>query len=327
MQRYITVAKSKIEEMKFIYKPVLVMVCVYLVGSYAILRANFNYIDDMGRVLEGYKSWDYFSRYLSNFLSNFIHADSYLTDISPLPQLLAIVILSLSGILFLYVITGKSKFSIGQYIALIPLGLSPYFLECISYKYDSVYMALSILASIAPLLFRFQKKYFVASVLGILIVCTTYQAASGIFPMLVIFLATRSWMKGENREEILRFVVISAIGYIAGLVLFKGFIMKPVDTYVDISVISTNNIIINTFANYKHYFELVRSDFKAEWIIIIYLMVLFCIVSFLKDTKRNKVATLLGGIICLILMMCTVFGVYPILTEPSFEPRWSYVKI
>lgn len=45
--------------------------------------------------------------------------------------------------------------------AVVPLGLSPWFLECFSYKFDSPYMALSVLASVIP--FIFGRRIFINS--------------------------------------------------------------------------------------------------------------------------------------------------------------------
>lgn len=177
-------------------KKIFLAVCViYTMGMCAIFRANYNYMDDMGRVAWGYQGWNDFSRILSSILSVFIHAGSYLTDISPLPQMIAIVILAASGVLLLRIIYDRSQFSVWELIALVPFGLNPYFLECLSYKYDAPYMALSVMGSILPLCFRRKKwcTYVCASIIGSLVVCTTYQAATGIFPMLVIVLALRMW--------------------------------------------------------------------------------------------------------------------------------------
>ena len=74
-------AAQKGRELK---KPFLALLAIYLIGISAILRANFNYIDDMGRVYSGYKGWGNFSRHTNMVLSGLLHADNYLTDISPL---------------------------------------------------------------------------------------------------------------------------------------------------------------------------------------------------------------------------------------------------
>lgn len=183
--------KQVIQNVKQIKKTIGILVFIYTLGISAIIRANYNYIDDIGRVRYGYKGWDNFSRYTTSFLSSFIHVSTYLTDISPLPQFLAVVILAFSGSIIIFIVTKKYYFSILSAIAMVPLGLSPYFLECLSYKYDSPYMALSILASVFPLLFYECSLfiYAVVTVVCILIMCTTYQAASGIYPILVVLLS------------------------------------------------------------------------------------------------------------------------------------------
>jgi len=113
-------------------KSFILLSVVFLIGISVILRANFNYIDDMGRVSEGYLGWGNFSRFTSNGIAAVFHMDTYLTDISPLTQLIAVLILALTGVLLLYVVYERKSYSIWELVALIPLGLNPYFLECIS---------------------------------------------------------------------------------------------------------------------------------------------------------------------------------------------------
>ena len=102
--------KEMKERYRFMVKPWLILVTLYTVSISAILRANFSYKDDMDRILRGRKGWDNFGRYLTQLLSNFIHGDRYLMDISPLPQLLAVLLVALSGIITVYIITEKKKF-------------------------------------------------------------------------------------------------------------------------------------------------------------------------------------------------------------------------
>lgn len=150
--------RSEISQYKFLIKPFVTLTAIFLIGIIALLRTNYNYLDDSARVLRGYKGWDDFSRFLSNFLSPFIHAGNYLTDVSPLPQIIAAFIMGLSAAILIYIISENKKFSWWNIFAVIPLGLSPYFLQCFSYKFDSPYMALSVFASVFPLLFRNHNK-------------------------------------------------------------------------------------------------------------------------------------------------------------------------
>jgi len=311
---------------KEIIKSVCILSFIYFLGISAILRANFNYIDDMGRVFGGYREWGAFSRYLSDFLSVFIHADSYLTDISPLPQLIAVVILAISSVIVLYVITEKTKFTFWEFSAVIPLGLSPYFLECISYKFDSPYMAISVLASVFPLLFYKRKSiiYMMSSVLGIMLVCTTYQAATGIFPMLVVLVALIMWSKKDSIREILNFILISLAGYIIGLVIFKLFIMQSVETYVSNMICPIDRIVPDTVFHLKKYFWHIKRDFKNEWLILIALICVFFIYNGVKKSKRNKIISFFVVSLSMFTMAVLSFGIYPVLSSPLYEPRAMY---
>lgn len=165
-------------------KALLILFAVFVVGISAILRANFYYMDDSPRAALGYKQWDYFSRYLSTALATLVHGGDYLADAAPLPQILAMLIMAVSGILMGYIVYERTTFSGWELAVLSILGLNPYFLGCVSFRFDAPYMALSVLAAVVPLLCRNRNTaaYVLASGLGILAVCTSYQAAAGVSP-------------------------------------------------------------------------------------------------------------------------------------------------
>ena len=307
-------------------KSFLGMLVVYGVGISAILRADFNYIDDMGRIAEGYRGWNNFARYISYYLALFIHADEYLTDVSPLPQLIAVILLALSGVIVLYVISEKRNFSIGKLIALVPLGLSPYFLACISFKYDAPYMALSILVSVCPVLFCDSNLFvytFVAA-MGTLAMCMTYQASSGIYPMLVLLLCMRKWNKGETLKKSAHILIISFFGYMSGLVLFKVFFLNRINGYRSTSMPPVSQLLPTYISNISKYFETVKSDFKREWLWLIVLMGLTFVVITVISSHRKKAVSLIAAVLTLLIMSALTFGVYPFLQEPFLNPRGMY---
>lgn len=202
MKRYMDIVKrnagqwrENIKTYQFMLKPCFMLIALYTIGISALLRANYNYRDDLRRVAWGKKGWDNYGRYISNSLSTLIHGDSYLMDVSPLSQMIAVILTAAAGVIIWHFVSEKKKFSAWDLAALAPLGLSPYYLGCISFKYDSPYMALSILASVMPILFfkYGYARYLLAVIIGNLIMCTTYQASSGIFPMLVILLCLKWW--------------------------------------------------------------------------------------------------------------------------------------
>ena len=255
--------KYNFEKLLVFKKPFAILLIMYMIGIWAIIRANFYYIDDMGRSNWGYRSYEPFSRYLSNFLSVFVHGGKHMTDVSPLTQLLAMALIAVAGIIILYTVTKKEQFKFIELIALIPLGLSPYFLECISYKFDCVYMCLSVLAMIFPILFYEKNKilYLIVTILSTIAMCTTYQASSGIFPMFVAFICLQKWINKEKLKEILKFIGISATGYVAGLLIFRKFIMQTYYDYSSTALPAAESFVDIVIRNYKTFFEYIISGY------------------------------------------------------------------
>ena len=238
------------------YKVHFAVLCILcFIGIFSIIRANFYYVDDLGRTVDGYEMTGDFSRYIANIMSEFFYGNSWLADISPLPQIVAIIMMALSGVILLSVFCDNHMPKVWSVAALIPLGLSPFFLGCLSYRYDAPYMAVSVLASIVPLIFykKNRIKYSLVVFAGITIMCTTYQASSGIFPMIVLFMCFIMWSQKENIKTIGRFLVSSVIGYIAAMGIFRFLLMTPLndEEYVDSSL-----SLSSLFVNVKKYLEI-----------------------------------------------------------------------
>jgi len=300
-----------------------ILTAIYLTAIYPIIRANYNYIDDMGRAFKGYTSWKGFGRYISEYLSRVIHASrNFLFDISPIPQLLAVCILVISSLIVISQVKNRRTISLWELLMMLPLGLSPYFLECLSYKYDSPYMALSILASTFPLLFRKKHMmlYCFSIITGVLTVCMTYQAASGIFPMLIVLLSFLMWCRGESYKMIVVFVAQSAVSYLIGVGVFCIAIMNPVDTYVSNKITAFSEIV----PHYIAYLKLVRSDFKMSWILIMAVLTIWFIVVSVYKSERNKVVSFLLSVVVTAVMLLLSFGLYPALERPLTAPRAMY---
>lgn len=308
--------------LRWLKKPVLFLSAAYLLAFSSILRANFNYIDDMVRCATGFIQWNQEGRFLFN-LSKLLHGDTYLADVSPLPQLVSIFLLALSGAVVVWLIGGDKPVSFWTLVAVLPLGLSPYFLECVSYKYDSPYMALSILVSAAPLLLagRGGWRYCTAAALGSLAMCTSYQAASGVFPMLAVLLAFRRWNGGEDWRKTLRFLVRSALCYGAGVLVFQVFLLPLSSSYIYAGLPPIRQIPAVFLSHLKTYYSLVRTDFKKEWLLLALLLMLLFLYTAVRGSVRRAVPALAGAAAALAAMLALAFGLYPFLTAPLFAPR------
>lgn len=317
--------KDSLQEYRCMMKPCLILFAIYILGISAILRANFNYRDDIRRVEGGISGWENHGRYLSNFLAVFIHADTYLSDVSPLPQLIAAFLMAVSAVIIWYVVSKEKVFSIWDVSALIPLGLSPYFLQCFSYKYDSPYMALSMFVSVVPLLFCNYGYfvYFIASMTGALTMCLTYQSTSGIFPMLVVLLCLKRWNDNEKVKEILKFAVCSAGGYLLGVLLFKVLFMPQGygHDYVVTSLPGIHEIIPVMLYNFTKYMNHLTTDFKRGWLLLILFLCIGFVFVMTWNTKRKRYESFMMSVFVLFMMSVLCLGVYPVLSKPLFDPR------
>ena len=302
----------------------IVLFFIYFVGISSVLRANYNYLDDIGRVVAGFLGWDDFSRYLTVVLATLIHADTLLNDISPLPQLLAVAIIALSSIILIKVFTkGGSWWSI---IAVVPLGLSPYFLECLSFKFDSPYMALSVFASVWPLLFidEDERLYLFMIALGALVMFTTYQASSGIFIVCLSFLLALRWSQGEDLKKSVNCFFKSSLVFVIIAVLFKVLLVKEYNDYVSTDIVGSKNLLYVVFDNTTRYLRLLWQDSTIAWRIMFAGIVLCFVKNFTLQSARNRIHTFFVAII--LVMVCGIlsYGGYLVLQKPLFYPRAMY---
>ena len=275
--------------------------------------------------MKGFDDWDNFGRWTTNTLSHAVHADTYLRDISPLTQILAVLIIVVASIILLRVVRGNKELNILDAVCALPLGLFPYFLCCFSYKYDAPYMALSVLVSILPLAFRNKGKlYYIAVIIGTLLMCTTYQASAGILPMLVVFTAFLDWKNGEKHKGIIKFLLFSVLAYCAAMLIFLLVIPHGGNGYVAEKVSFTGLSIKHVFENYITYFLTFKSDFRIKWFAIIAVISVMFFVRNVMESRRKWYWTLLvsGAVYVVILLLS--FGVYPLLDEPFLMPRGMY---
>lgn len=321
--------KNKIQSLKFLILPFIILNIIYFLALIPIIRANFNYLDDLGRVAFGTRGFgSAYSRYISDFLSIFLHTGKYLTDISPLPQLIATFLLSLSSIILIYVFSNKKKVTIFNILAVIPLGLCPYFLECLSYKYDAPYMAISILASIVPILFINKKRivYLLVTFLSCLIMCMTYQASSGIFPMLIIIYLLYIYHsdKSVKPKKIFSDLFFSVLGYGLGLLFFKAFFVKVIVGRVSTTTVPLLNLL-PTFLNHLFkYYQYIRLDFNKYWLILMILITLSFFILSVWHSKRRKSLAFIWTLLGLLILLMLPFGIYPALAIPLYDPRAMY---
>ncbi len=128
-----------------------ILLLLYSLILYPLLRADRYYNDDLKRALVGRAGWDSNGRPLTTLLMRMLQSyDHAMLDISPLPQVGAVAILAWVGVLL------ARRYSIGSSwmaaLAAFPLGAQPFYLENLSFKFDALSMSLAMLLAVLPIL-------------------------------------------------------------------------------------------------------------------------------------------------------------------------------
>ena len=295
---------------------------MFIIGIFTIIRANYSYIDDMGRAVQGYNHLDNWSRFLSGALAVFVHANPTLMDISPLPQIFACLILAFGAFIFAYTAT-KGKLTWLSCIAVLPIGLSPYFLENLTFKFDAPYMALAVVFGIIPFIFINNKKAFVTvSFLSVLGTCLTYQSASGVYIVLTIFFAYLFYYENSwSLKKVFSFFIMSGLSYVLALMVFRVFFMVTDVSYASTGMFGLSEIGLGCFSNMKKYLLYLYADLgRSVFFFFFILTTLSCLLRVFQ-AKSKKVFLFIFMIVSLVLMVSLSFGAYLALKTPLWNPR------
>lgn len=148
-----------------------------------ILAGRF-YQDDLSRSLYGITGWNNDARPLTEWLMRWLCGGFPLGDVFPLTLLLAVLLLAYTVTLYSkrYLPEGGLPFpALGIGFLVIS---NPFLLSDLSYRFDSVTMALALCAAILPYVVPPRKalwKIFAFSFFLCMIVFTTYQPAAGVY--------------------------------------------------------------------------------------------------------------------------------------------------
>ncbi len=321
-----TRVRSRLASYPHILRGYISLCVIYYLSISALVRANIDYHDDMQRIVDGVPGFELFSRHLMGFLSKVVNTGTYLADISPLTQILAVLLVAAASMILILTFSRENRITIWNLIAVLPLGLSPYFLECFSFKFDSPYMALTILASVFPLLFCRSNSglYIVVTALCTLAASSIYQAALGIFPSTVVLLVFMVWLSDKDWKAVIRLILTSVAGYLAGMLLYRIFIMQPVSDYVSSEMFPLPLMASGVLGNLIQYFSLVWGDFDIKWILAVAVLVFSFIFLSVRNAGKQKVLAAILSICAVVLALCLSFGLYIALTAPSFSCRAMY---
>ena len=295
---------------------------VYFLGYFALMINNINYSDDYYRSATGQFDFFLFSRYMSEYLSKFIYLSEHRNVLaSPLTHLLSIGLLSIGSMVLVKVILKKySKLGL---IASVILGLSPYFLENMSYKFDSIFMTIALVAPIFSFLFLRRKLAFIfVSILCMQLTLTTYQAGNSAFLMLSLFAVLDGILAGRKPSQTLKLIGVLIFSYVCAFLIYRFFVMQTVDNYTSNEIFSLGQAYEGIKGNLERVYEYYRFTFRKTVFVSIFIAgVLMFFLAAVKTAKINKILAAIFTICFIVLGLLLSYGAYLILVKQLFFSR------
>ncbi|MGO5580214.1 glucosyltransferase domain-containing protein [Streptococcus milleri] len=318
-----------IEYIKLNKVSALLICIIYLIVNTNIGLAEYPYIDDIGRQLQGYSGFsEHYSRYLSEYFARFINGGRHLTDTGLTTHIISALTLSLASLIVIFVLFPKKKLRFTTAFVSTILGINPWFLEPLSFRFDNPFMSFSILVSVIPFIFWGNKKLFtISSVVGVFLMCNSYQASSGVYIILTLTMLFLELMQGRNFKNELTKVFIATFSYVIGVGLYRLQILIKPPIFSDQAEVPGILTIFKIFiTNAKGYLKNIFLQSSTIWIVLSVLSVILLIVSLVRFSRIRCFSTLTYTSIWLGLGSIFSYGIYLILPAPYYllRPRYEY---
>lgn len=312
-----------------------VLMALYFLILYPILRANRYYNDDLKRALVGHTGWDSNGRPLTTLLMKLLQCyDGALVDISPLTQILAIAVLAWLGVLIARRYAIRSLWMAA--LVTFPLGAQPFYLENLSYKFDSLSMSLAMLLALLPILtLGDNRRGWWLGVLALFSSLCFYQPAINVtlvFILLDIIVAQlqdaapRQWLR-QFCSRLLQVGLTMLLYQLVVGVHIHGWVgreSRKIHSFGELPLIAKN---------IADFYRFICASFDLQWQVyflplLVALAIFPWVVSFRYALQRRAqlrrwrfAALLAGGALLPVAALFCIAGPMLLLLKPELEPR------
>ena len=196
----------------------LLSLILYSLVLLPILLANRYHLEDISRLIGGVYGWVGEGRPLTAFLMMFLNLFGPMADIAPIPQLAGISLLAYSTVWIARRFEIQSPLQAA--LAAFPLGGSPFFLENLSFRFDSLGMCLSIVLALIPalLLRELNWKSWGIGALSLLASLSFYQTGINAFLVFSVTEIVFVQLNGVPFRCLSRLALLRFLQLMAGLV-------------------------------------------------------------------------------------------------------------
>jgi hypothetical protein len=185
-----------------------------------ILVADRYHLEDISRLIGGAYGWLGEGRPLTAFLMMVLNLFGPMADFAPIPQLAGISLLAYSTVWI------ARRFEIASplqaALAAFPLGGSPFFLENLSFRFDSLGMCLSIVLALIPVLLLKELNWKNCGIgaLSLLASLSFYQTGINAFLVFSVTEIVFAQLKGVQFCCLSRLALLRFLQLMAGLVTY-----------------------------------------------------------------------------------------------------------
>lgn len=211
---------------------VLVLSFLCFVYVLPIIMANRYYVDDLGRSMMGYTRWAENGRPLADILMKlfgFTGRGERIVDLFPLTLLMAVAAFVYFSFCYYRAHFDHGRPILAALLLFFPF-INPFFLENLSYRFDSLTMMLSLVLVMAAYLERevSWRTMVIASLLFFLSLCL-YQAVIGFFVILAMIEALLAYCDRQQlvmARSILRALFARVVQLLLAYLLY-ALLIKP----------------------------------------------------------------------------------------------------
>lgn len=313
----------------------LILLSLYFLVLYPILRADRSYNDDLKRSLFGRTGWDSNGRFLTTFVMKLTQCyDHALVDISPLTQFAAIAILAWVGMQLARRYAIRSPWMAA--LAAFPLGAQPFFLENLSYKFDALSMGMAmLLAMLSITTLGNTRRAWWLGVLSIFASLNFYQAAVNallIFALADLLLAQ---LDGKRPREVVAQFSLQLLQIGVAMLIYQLTVGIHISNWVKqhAQIIHRLRDLPWVKTNVIHFYTFISGSFNAHWwmyfgpvlillgLIPVAIGIRYAIQSRPSQSAGASVVLLAASLLLPLVALAFVLGPMLLLVNPLIMPR------
>ena len=240
---------------------------LYFLVLFPILRADRCYSDDLKRALFGRNGWDSNGRPLTTLLMKLLQCyDHALVDISPLTQVGGVVLLAWVGVMI------ARRFRIDKPLlaaaVAFPLGAQPFFLENLSFKFDSLSMCLALLLALLPVVaLGDDRRGWRLGCLALFASMNLYQPAIGAYLVFAVLELLLVQLRDEPLASLLRRVRSRGLQFVLSMLAYELVVGVHVNGWVRQHGHLIHGIggLLRVGVNFADFYAFVGAAFDTQW--------------------------------------------------------------